>query len=107
MAMSCKRLIALGSLALPLAACASVDPVSQSIDPGFGEALAWNKAVQTIDPDPTFPADGAIPGGNGQVAAEAAKRYRTDRAKPVETMQTTSGPGGGGGGSSGGGGPPK
>ena len=88
--MSCKRLIGIGVVACAVSACASLDPVTGSVDRHFGEAFAWNKAVQTIDPDPVYPADGAKPGDNGAVAVGASKRYRTDQVKPVETLQTTS-----------------
>ena len=101
--MSSRRWILLG-LALPLGACATVDPVSQSVDRQFGEATAWNKSAQIIDPDPVYDENGARPGGNGDVAANATERYRTDRVKPLERIGTTSAPGGGSGGGSGSGG---
>jgi hypothetical protein len=89
MAMCSNRLIVAGLAVLPLAACATLDPVTGSLDRHFGEAVAWNKAVQTINPEPIYPDDGAKPGDNGVVAAGAAKRYRTDQVKPVERMGTT------------------
>lgn len=85
-------LAALVGLTLPLGACASVDP-------GFGEAVAYNKAVQTVNPDPQYPADGAKPGDRGDRGAKAAERYRKGETKPVQAIQT-----GGSSSSSGGGG---
>lgn len=96
------RLMLLAPTALLLGACA-VDPVTQSYDPGFGEAQKYNMAAQTIDPDPVYAPDGAQPGDNGDKGAHAVKRYRTDAVKDVEMMGTTSS--GSGGGSSGGSGP--
>jgi hypothetical protein len=85
---------------LTLAACASLDPVTGSVDRHFGEAVAWNKEVQTINPDGTPARPGAAqPGGSGDVAAGATRRYRTDQVKQVETVGTTEGSGGSGGGS--------
>ena len=93
--MSCRLIIASAVLAA-LGGCA-VNPVSQSIDPGMGEAVKYNAAIQTIDPDPVYAADGAQPGDNGEVGATAVKRYRTDQVKAVQTQTTTAGSGGGGG----------
>jgi hypothetical protein len=92
--MSCKTLSLLAACGL-LAGCETVYPASQSTDPGFGEAVKYNAAVQTIDPDPVYDADDAQPGYHGEKGAEAVKRYRTDAVKDVE-RQTTSGEGGGG-----------
>ncbi len=84
-----RRLILIGSTAICLPACATLDPVTGSVDRQFGEAVAWNKAAQIIDPDPTYSAEGAKPGQNGAVATAATKRYRTDQVKPVERVGTT------------------
>ena len=99
--MSCKKLSLIVLAASGLAACETVDPQTQSLDPKFGEAVAWNKEVQVINPDPTYPADAEQPGASGAKAAEASKRYRKDQVKPVETVGTTSGSGTGSGSSSG------
>ena len=96
-----KRLVTLSVAVLPLSACASVDPVTGSVSPHFGEAVAWNKAAQIINPDPVYADSGAKPGDNGAVAAGAAKRYRTDTVKPVETLGTTTSTTGGSGSGSG------
>jgi len=82
--MSCKLgLIVIAVAAIGLGGCASVDP-------GFGEAHRYDMALQTIDPDPVYPEDGAKPGDSGAVAAAASKRYRTGSVKQVETMSAGS-----------------
>lgn len=81
---------------LLLGACA-VDPVTQSYDTGFGEAVKYDIAAQTIDPDPVYAPDGAKPGDNGDKGAQAVKHYRQGTVKDVQTMSTTSGSGGGSG----------
>ena len=40
--------IAAGSALLAAAGCAPVDP-------GFGEALRYDMAIQTVDPEPVYP----------------------------------------------------
>jgi hypothetical protein len=45
-------------------------------DPFVGEAVRYNAAIQTINPDPIYPEGGAEPGDNGDRGAEAVKRYR-------------------------------
>ncbi len=67
-----------------------------AVDPGFGEALRYDMALQTIDPDPVYPEDGAKPGDSGARAADASKRHRTGTVKPVQTM-SVSGSGSGSG----------
>ena len=70
-----------------LAGCAPVDP-------GFGEALRYDMAIQTVNPDPVYPEDGAKPGDSGAKGAEAVKKYRQGQTKPLRT-ETTSSVGGG------------
>ena len=82
-------MIVTGAAALALGGCSAVDP-------GFGEALRYDMAIQTIDPDPVYPEDGAKPGDTGTVAAEASKRHRTNKVKPVESLSTSSVSSGGG-----------
>jgi hypothetical protein len=98
MAMSFKRAPFAALPMLALAACSTVDPRTGSVDRQFGEAVAWNKAVQTIDPDPVYTADAAQAGSDGGKAAAASQRYRTDRVKRVERVSTSQGSGGGGSG---------
>ena len=87
MAISCK--LALTFAALACAACTQVDH-------GFGEAVKYDMALQTIDPDPVYPPGSAEPGTSGTTNAEAAKRYRTDAVKPVVMTTTTTSPSGAG-----------
>ena len=93
--MSSKLLLAAPALLL-LSACDTVYPASQSIDPGLGESVKYNAAVQTIDPDPVYTAEGAQPGDNGEKGAEAVKRYRKGQVKEVKSESTTANSGGSG-----------
>jgi hypothetical protein len=61
------------------------------VDSGFGEAYRYDMAIQTIDPDPVYPEDGAKPGDSGEKAAKASKRYRDGQTKPVQAQSTSSG----------------
>ena len=72
--MTCKLIIAGITLPLVAAACAPVDP-------GYGDAVAYNKAAHTIDPEPEYEWDDAKPGENGERAAEAVKAYREGTVK--------------------------
>lgn len=94
--MSSKLLLAPLALGL-LAGCNTVNPQTGSVDPGFGEAVKYDMAIQVIDPDPVYHEDGAQPGESGVKGAEAIKRYRTDAVKDVEQIQTTTTTSGGGG----------
>jgi hypothetical protein len=58
-------------------------------DPGLGETVKYNAAMQIINPDPVYPAAGAQPGDSGVKAQAAVKRYRTDTVKQVETISST------------------
>lgn len=78
-------------LALAIAGLASCAPV----DPGLGEALRYDMAIQTVNPDPVYPEDGAQPGDNGEKGANAVKAYRKGETKDLK-VQTTSDVGGGG-----------
>jgi hypothetical protein len=93
MAMSFKaKFLLAGVTAMMAAACAPVDP-------GFGDALRYDMAAQTIDPDPVYAEGGAQPGGSGEKAAKATERYRKGQTKPVERISASSGSGSSGGGS--------
>ena len=84
MAMRFNGMTIIASAALASAACAPVDP-------GFGEAARYDLAVQTIDPDPQYPADAAQPGAHGEKAQKATERYRKGTTKPVATVSASSG----------------
>ena len=92
--MSSRIALAMAAAAM-LAGCNTMNRNIGSEDPAVGEAVKWNQAIQTINPDPVYADGDAQPGGNGQVGAEAVKRYRTDKVKKVETMRTTTGTTGG------------
>jgi len=79
---------------LPAAGCAPVDP-------GFGEAQRYDMAVQTIDPDPQYPADALNPGYHGEKAQKATERYRKGTTKAIRSLGVGGGSGGSGGGASG------
>jgi hypothetical protein len=92
--MNSKLLAVTSSLAL-LTGCNTVYEHSGSTDPGLGEAAKYNIAVQTIDPDPVYSADGAQPGDAGDKGSAAVKRYRTDAVKDVQAQSTASAVSGG------------
>ena len=96
MAMSSRLLGAIG-VCLLAAGCAPVDP-------GMGEAVKYDMLAQTVNPDPVYPANGALPGGSGDRGVKASERYRKGTVKAIERERTGSGSGGGGSSSGGGGG---
>jgi hypothetical protein len=100
--MSCRRLLMAGLGCAVLAGCNTVNKNIGSEDPFLGEAVKYNAAVQTINPDPVYPEGSAEPGGSGVKGAAAVKRYRTDEvnarhqrevsASNQGTLSTTAGP---------------
>jgi hypothetical protein len=104
--MSSRKLLlpALGAIAFALTACNTWNRHIGDEDPYLGEAVKYNAAVQTINPEPVYAEGGAQPGDNGDRAAQAVKRYRTDKvnerhdqgAEKLNTMRSV-GTGGGGG----------
>jgi hypothetical protein len=78
-------------LVVVLDACSTMNKPIGAEDAALGETVKYNAAVQTVNPDPAYEAGDAQPGDSGAKAAAAAKRYRTDAVKPVESMATTSG----------------
>jgi hypothetical protein len=94
------RLTLLVAGSVLLAGCLN-EPIAQR-DPGLGEAVKFNAAAQTINPDPVYPEGSAKPGDSGEHGAKAVERYRKGQVKPVEAMQTTSGATGSNSSSSGG-----
>jgi len=73
--------------ALSLAGLAACTPV----DSGLGEAVKYDMAIQTVNPDPVYPEDGAQPGDSGEKGAKAVKNYRAGTTKPVVRESTRSG----------------
>ena len=101
--MCSRRILIVAIASVALAACNTAQTHIGDEDAAFGEALAYDKAVQIINPAPVYSAESTQPGSNGDKGAEAVKRYRTDKVKAVEMMGTTSGVQGSSGGMSGGG----
>ncbi len=64
-------------------------------DPGFGDANRATFAAMVINPDPQY-AD-PIPPTSAEHAAQAIERYRTDKVKQPERIDTTSVTSGSGG----------
>lgn len=84
--MNCDRKLMLAAvLAVASAGCAPVDA-------GMGEALRYDMAAQTVDPDPVYPQDGAKPGDDGEHAAKATDRYRKGNVKQPAAQSSQSGP---------------
>jgi hypothetical protein len=105
--MSFKHLL-LGAGCLLLGACNTANSHIGDEDPYLGEAVRYDAAIQTINPDPVYAATGAQPGDNGDRGAKAVKRYRNDQVKqPVRASggSGSSAGGGAGSGTSGGNGP--
>lgn len=93
--MCSKLIVPVAAATILLGACDTIDPVSKSVDPGFGEALAYDKAIQTINPDPApVPPSAAQPGDNGERGVAAATRYRKGTVKEPEKQSTTGSSGG-------------
>lgn len=96
--MSSKRLwiVVVGCAAL--AGCNTAQTHIGDEDPGIGEAVKYDAAVQTINPAPIYPANSTQPGSNGEVGAKAVVRYRTDKViepratNPSANPSTGSGP---------------
>ena len=86
--MSFKRLFA-PILLVMVAGCQTPAPQAGSLDAGFGETVKYDIALQVIDPDPVYDDQDAQPGSDGAKAAAAARRYRTDQVKAVESQGTT------------------
>jgi type IV pilus biogenesis protein CpaD/CtpE len=94
--------VAVAALAA-LSGCATDGPNGMAYMGGpdnFGEANRQTYAAQIIDPAPVY--DTAVAESSGDHAAQAIDRYRTDKVKKPERINTsnvkTSGGGGGGGG---------
>lgn len=83
------RPIAFSMLVFALGACAPVDP-------GLGEAMRYDMAAQTIDPDPQYAADALNAGYHGEKAQKATERYRKGQTKALRSESSRSGSGGSG-----------
>ena len=81
------KLLMAGGAAIALLALGACAPV----DPGYGEALRYDMAIQTVDPDPVYPEDGAKPGDSGEHAAKATDRYRKGQTKPIRRESASGG----------------
>ena len=90
------KLMLIAAAATALSACSTMNKPVGVEDPGMGEAVKCNAALQTINPTPVYGPNGAQPGDNGDKGAQAVKRYRSDQVKQVESMGTTAGSGSGG-----------
>jgi hypothetical protein len=77
-------MISTGAALLAAAGCAPVDP-------GFGEAVRYDMAVQTVDTDPQNPADSAKPGDHGEKAQKATERYRKGQTKALRVESASGG----------------
>jgi hypothetical protein len=82
-----------------LAGCSTTNQeFAPNIGTDLGEATRYNAALQIIDPDPVYTAEGAQPGDRGDMGAAAVKRMRSGQVKEPEVMTTSSAnPGGGSG----------
>jgi len=81
----------LGAALMALTGCNTANKHIGEVDPYFGDAVKYDTALQTINPDPVYPASAAQPGSKGDKGARAVLRYRTDAVKAVEATQTSSG----------------
>ena len=90
--------ILIAASCLVIAGCNTVNKNIGQEDPYLGEAVRYNAAVQTINPDPVYAEDAAQPGDNGEKGADAVKRYRNDEvnarhkaeARQSSALSTTS-----------------
>lgn len=87
--MCSRRNLPLLAALLLLAGCNTAGTAIGSGDKRFGEAVKYDAALQTINPDPVYRPGGALPGDSGAKAAAATKRYRTDAVKAVEDIKTS------------------
>ena len=81
------KLMLAGAAAIAIVALGACAPV----DPGYGEALRYDMAIQTVDPDPVYPEDGAKPGDSGEHAAKATDRYRKGQTKAIRRESASGG----------------
>jgi hypothetical protein len=94
MAMSSKRLLIAVIAGAALTGCNTAKTHIGDEDPFLGEAVKYNAAMQTINPEPVYAEGSAQPGDSGAKGAEAVKRYRTDKVnerhgQEAEKLNTT------------------
>ena len=94
--MPSRRLWMTGAAAAALAGCNTANTHIGEESAALGEALAYNAAVQTINPTPVYPPGAAQPGDSGEKGATNVQRYHKGQVKDVQVMSTQSGGGGGG-----------
>ena len=86
-----KYAVLIAAALVGLSGCNTVNKHIGEEDPYFGDAVKYDTALQTINPDPVYPPSAAQPGSNGDKGARSVLRYRTDAVKAVEASQTTAG----------------
>jgi hypothetical protein len=74
---------------IALAGCNTMNSHIGDEDPAIGEAVKYNAAVQTINPEPVYAENSAKPGSNGDKMAQAVKRYRTDQVNDRHRREAT------------------
>jgi len=95
--MSFKRTASAIAAALLLAGCSTAHGDTVTADPAFGEAVKYNAAIQTINPDPVYAPAGAQPRGDADRGVAAMERYREGTVTDVQEVTTTTSSTGGGG----------
>ena len=79
-------------IAVSCVAVAGCNTVNKNIGtqaPLLGEAVAYNAAVQTINPDPVYPENAAEPGSMGSHGVAAVRRYRNDEVSARHRREVT------------------
>ena len=90
-----RRILLLPAVCLAMAGCNTAHKVIGQEDPFLGESVRYNAAVQTINPDPIYPEDGAEPGSSGVKGAAAVARYRNDQVNTRHRTEVSSARSGG------------
>ena len=63
------------------------------VDYGLGEAVKYNVAVQTVNPEPVYAPGATQPGGAGEHGVPTVERYRKGVVKEPPRESTSSGGG--------------
>ena len=93
--MSSKTIVVAAAASLALFGCATPNRNIGQEDAAFGEAVKYNAAIETINPDPVYAEDGARPGDSGVKGAAAVARYRTDKVNARHKAEANSAKAGG------------